>query len=105
MVSVTFSPDGRTIVTSGFNAGVRLRDAATMRTIGSALPTDAGVWLYAALYDRGRKVVVVDERGEANVWPITLRAWTDHACAVAGRSFTRAEWREIAPDRPYERGC
>jgi hypothetical protein len=29
----------------------------------------------------------------------------DHACAIAGRNFSRDEWRDVFPDRPYRRTC
>ena len=32
-------------------------------------------------------------------------SWARHACAVAGRSLTRAEWSEELPDRDYAPAC
>jgi hypothetical protein len=31
--------------------------------------------------------------------------WERFACQVAGRNLTRAEWRDLLPDRPYKLVC
>jgi WD40 repeat protein len=105
MISVAYAPDGRTLVTSGFNGGVRLYDARTLREVGSPLPAADGLWLYAGLTPDGRQVVEIDEQGAATVWPLALSSWEAHACSVAGRGFTRSEWDQFVPGRPYRRGC
>ena len=33
--------------------------------------------------------------GSAYRWPVTVGAWADQACRVAGRNFTREEWRRF----------
>ena len=43
--------------------------------------------------------------GKAVVWDDTLADWKRHACAVAGRNFTRDEWRFFLPDRSYQAAC
>jgi hypothetical protein len=38
-------------------------------------------------------------------WPVTPGAWEDHACAVAGRNFTREEWDRFVGSRNYSAVC
>ena len=47
----------------------------------------------------GSKLIVVYEDGKGFVWPVSLRAREDHACAVAGRNFTREEWSRFVGRR------
>ena len=52
----------------------------------------------------GEQIVAgADETGD--VWPASLKAWEQHACAVAGRSFTREEWRRFVGNRAYVKTC
>jgi hypothetical protein len=36
---------------------------------------------------------------------VTVGAWADQACRVAGRNFTSEEWRRFVAGRTYERVC
>jgi hypothetical protein len=56
--------------------------------------TPDGTGLFAA-YDTGR----------AYRWDIRPAAWARQACAVAGRTLTRAEWADALPGRPYAPAC
>ena len=55
-------------------------------------PGDPGQWGDAQYTPDGSKLIVVYQDGTGFVWPVSLRAWEGHACAVAGRNFTREEW-------------
>ena len=48
---------------------------------------------------------VVYDTGDAFDWDVSPGRWTDHACAVAGRTLTRQEWTEFLPRRPYRPAC
>jgi hypothetical protein len=54
--------------------------------------------------DSGR-VFVVYANGVGYRWDVRPADWERRACAVAGRQLTRAEWRELLPDRPYTPAC
>jgi hypothetical protein len=47
----------------------------------------------------------VDERGNGFSWPMSVAAWMQHTCAVAGRNLARAEWARLDTGRPYAAGC
>jgi WD40 repeat protein/class 3 adenylate cyclase len=103
--NVGFDPSGGLLVTSGSDGTTRLWDAATGKQFGASFPGFENVWSASAFTPDGSKIVVVYSNGQAFVWPATWQAWAAHACAVAGRGFTRGEWRTFVGDRPYEPVC
>ena len=36
---------------------------------------------------------------------VAMGDWVSFACMVAGRDLTKAEWRDLLPDRPYQHVC
>ena len=62
-------------------------------------------WTTSSFTGDGASVVAFDENGLGEVWPATLAAWQAHACAIAGRNLTRAEWQLYVHGRPYEKVC
>ncbi len=53
----------------------------------------------------GRRLFVLHELGAAQRWEVSPDAWSRHACRVAGRELTRAEWEELVPDQDYRPVC
>ena len=78
---------------------------ATQQQFGATLPGDPGQSGNARYTPDGSKLIVVYRDGKGFVWPVSLRAWEDHACAVAGRNFTREEWSRFVGGRSYTRVC
>jgi hypothetical protein len=59
-----------------------------------------------AVFTRGgTHLAAVYENGQGYSWDVRRSSWARHACAVAGRPLTRAEWDEALPERPYEPAC
>jgi WD40 repeat protein/DNA-binding SARP family transcriptional activator len=105
ILTISFSPDGRTLATSSDDGGVRLWDVATQKPIGTALPGFDQHWVSAAFTPDGRRLFTYYDTGQAYRWQVTESAWKRQACSVAGRELTPAEWRDVLPDRQYERVC
>jgi WD40 repeat protein len=103
--SLEFSPDGRTLLTSGCDGSARLYDASSRQEIGSPLQGPGNESNSAVFSPDGRRVFVAYRGGLGFVWNVTLGAWREHACTVAGRNLTRAEWERYLPERPYELVC
>ena len=106
VASLSFSPDGQTFVTAGGSDGVpKLWSTRTLQQLGSDFPGDPGLWMSARFTPDGRDIVVVGRSNRVWVWPATVSAWEQHACAVAGRNFTAEEWRRFVGGRSYSKVC
>jgi WD40 repeat protein len=106
VASLAFDPTGATFATTGGSDGVlKLWTRASLQQFGSDFPATAGTW-GNALYTRdGTRIIVVFGNGRGFVWPARVAAWEDHACAVAGRNFTREEWSRFVAGHSYRPVC
>jgi len=109
--SVAFNPHGKTLATVDDNK-VRLWDLASMRQIGPALPGPEQpvcpvVFCFNLVeFDpSGNHLIALYPSGTGIVWDVDPRLWERRACAVADRSLTREEWRELLPGRRYQPAC
>ena len=106
VTGVAFDTTGQHLATSGNQDGaVKLWFASTLQQEGSPLTTDPDSSASVAFAAGTGDLLAVDDHGNGFSWPMTLAAWEQHACAVAGRSFTRAEWTRLATGRPYTAVC
>jgi WD40 repeat protein len=99
--SVDVSPDDTTLVTAGTDGQLRLWDVATRRAIGSPLPGPEHINAVAHFAPDGDHVYAVFATGRGYQWDVRPASWERHACTVAGRRLTPAEWSDTMPDRPY----
>jgi WD40 repeat protein len=106
VASVAFDPKSDTFATTGASDGrARLWTTTTQRPFGAPLPGDPGQSGTARYTPDGSKLIVVYRSGSGFVWPVTLSAWEEHACAVAGRNFTREEWARFVSGHRYADVC
>jgi hypothetical protein len=80
-----------------------LWDLASRRPIGATMSGASGDPIDAAFLHGGSDLAVVHE-DEIVVWDVRPDSWTRHACAVAGRTLTRAEWENALPRHDYSPG-
>jgi WD40 repeat protein/class 3 adenylate cyclase len=104
--TIAFDPTGRTFATSvgPGGAAARVWSTSTLQQFGSDLE-GTGTDQNMAFTPDGRYLLVVTDDGTVTRWPVSVAAWEQHACAVAGRNLTREEWARYVGNRPYSNVC
>ncbi|MEY2515559.1 MAG: hypothetical protein QOJ89_2917, partial [bacterium] len=105
ILTADFNPDGGMVATSSSDGTIRLWDTASGRPIGAPLPGIPNVQVGAAFTRGGTHLAAVYDNGQGYSWDVRPSSWARHACAVAGRLLTEAEWNEALPGRKYEPAC
>jgi len=102
--SLTYSPDGERILTSGLDATVGLWDAETGLLLARVVTPKYPV---AAEFreDADRVLIAPLWEGPVYEWNTRVDNAIAYACRVAGRDLTEEEWAEQFGDRPPQRVC
>jgi WD40 repeat protein len=104
--SISFDPSGRRFAVAGGSDGIaKIWFTSTLQQEGANLQADPGQWGNAAFTPDGQRLLVLYSDGTGFSWPATTSAWEQHACAVAGRNFTREEWNRFVSGYSYTRVC
>jgi WD40 repeat protein len=99
------SPDHGTLAIGGLDGTIRLFDMQTGRSIGTPLPSQSERPVAPLFTPDGDHLLAVSLSGPAYRWDLRPASWARHACKVAGRTLTRAEWSEVLPGRDYAPAC
>ena len=105
IISADVSPDGRILATTSLDGNTRLWELPSGHPIGGGLPGPAQRRSAAVFVQGGTHLAAVSDRGQGYSWDLRPSSWARHACAVAGRPLTRAEWSQALPGRHYEPAC
>jgi WD40 repeat protein/DNA-binding SARP family transcriptional activator len=104
VLSVTFDASGTKLMTTSEDGKFRLWDLTTGKLVGAPLPgADIGGW--GTFFPDGKQIVATFWSGTGVVWNVDPAAWRAHACRVANRELTSAEWGDFVPERSYRRIC
>jgi WD40 repeat protein/DNA-binding SARP family transcriptional activator len=98
------SRDGRTLATA-VDGTVRLWDIASQQAVGAPLPGLPNRNVVSFFSPDGSRLFAGYDTGRAYRWDIRPESLARHACKVAGRRLTRAEWAEFLPTRDYAPAC
>jgi WD40 repeat protein/DNA-binding SARP family transcriptional activator len=105
VVDVAVSPDGRTLASGSWDGTVRLFDIATEQPLGAPLRAVPSRVVEPEFTPDGAFLFAVTNVGKGYRWDVRSSAWARRACAVAGRSLTRQEWKDVLPGRTYDPAC
>jgi WD40 repeat protein len=105
VAAVTFSPGDETLATLGFDGELTLVDPATGLERARAQPGPINVLASVEFQPDGDSVLIAYDDGSVIEFATDPAAWIDHACRIAGRNLTEAEWRDAFGDRPYRETC
>jgi WD40 repeat protein len=98
VTSLAFSPDGGTLATGGDDHAVNLWDTAGQTRIGAPLAGHTGHVTSLAFSRDATSLTTGDDSATVRRWNIAMPANpAATACAIAGRTFTRAEWAQYVP--------
>jgi DNA-binding SARP family transcriptional activator/WD40 repeat protein/tRNA A-37 threonylcarbamoyl transferase component Bud32 len=95
---IEFTPDGRTLITSGLDNTLRLFDVASRRQVG--VPIAIASW-GAAISPDSTEIAITTERGVERL-AIDPAALSRAACRAAGRDLTAAEWAQYIGGKQHQ---
>jgi WD40 repeat protein/DNA-binding SARP family transcriptional activator len=102
---LTFSPDSRTFAAGNGDGTVRLWDVRSGQALAAPLPGLPNSVAVPIFTPGGTHLIAAQDNGRAFRWDIRPASHIRHACAVAGRRLTRAEWQAFLPGRDYDPAC
>ena len=105
IIFVGFSPDSRLLIAQSLDATNRLFDVEHRAPIGDAFPGSGAGFGIASFSPHSDTVALPGPTG-TTLWDLDDAHWRDHACKLAGRNLTRAEWsRYLSSVGAYRRTC
>jgi WD40 repeat protein/DNA-binding SARP family transcriptional activator len=105
IVGAAITPDNHTLATGSQTGAVQLWDIHSGQALGPPLPGVSSSGAIPAFTPDGSHLVASYATGRAYVWDMRPRSLVEHACKVAGRRLTRAEWEAFLPGRAYAPAC
>jgi WD40 repeat protein/DNA-binding SARP family transcriptional activator len=104
VLTAVYAPDGGLIATGGTDGTVRLFDPVSLTPVGQPLPGPANIWAFPAFLDATTLLAGFAD-GSVRAYDITVGAWINRACQIAGRELTAEEAAAVLPDRQIPAWC
>jgi WD40 repeat protein/DNA-binding SARP family transcriptional activator len=101
----SMSPDDSTLATGSPEGTIRLWDVASRQPLGAPLPGIPNRSVVPQFTPDGAYLFAITNAGRGYRWDVRWPSLVRHACAVAGRPLTRAEWDQALPSRGYAPAC
>ncbi|GAA4155368.1 hypothetical protein [Actinomadura keratinilytica] len=98
MTALAFSSDVGTLATGGDDGVAKLWDITGQSQIGAPLTGHGGEVVALAFSSDGDTLITADSGETVRRWNIAMPPKPESvACAIAGRTLTRAEWAQYVP--------
>ncbi|WP_203695383.1 nSTAND1 domain-containing NTPase [Catellatospora coxensis] len=96
VTAAAFSPDGRLLAVGGADYAVQLFETETWQPVADPLALHQDTISSLAFSPDGKLVASGSKDGTIRLWAAPS-TWIEHACALAGRNLSQAEWEQYAP--------
>jgi WD40 repeat protein len=105
VVSVAFSPDGKTLASGSGDRAIILWDVASRQPLDPPL-TGHTDYVSSVAFSPDGQTLAAGGYDTLILWDVSFNSWKDRACRIANRNFTRAEWQQYIRDiEPYRATC
>jgi hypothetical protein len=106
VMSVAFSPDGKTLASASGDQRIILWDVTTRQPLGAPLTDHHDVVWSVAFSPDGKTLASASVDPRVILWDVDVNSWEKLACAIANRNLTYAEWTQYIGDAmPYQAVC
>ncbi len=106
ILDLSYSPDGKQIVTSSYDGTIKIWDAAAMNERPVVI-TEHESWILSVAYSPdGKYIASSGQNGDIYIWPAKADIMANNLCADISRNMTTAEWQTyVGMDIEYQETC